>query len=229
MPKNLKAFYSKATLMAVISLAGCTNVPQANYASFSSQIDYPLSHHSQHLLITNQDYGSQRDEQFTIPALPTNKIPPKYLRQEVPNITGQPAGTLVVDTANHFLYLTEQNGKAMRYGIGVGKDGFRWAGQGIIQAKRKWPHWTPTPQMIERDPELQYDLASRQPGLNNPLGARALYIYDKDGHDTLYRIHGSPEWWSIGHNVSSGCIRLMNQDIIDLYDRVSVKTKLIVV
>lgn len=228
MPKSIRNVCYIATLTSVLSLAACTNVPQKNYAIFLSDITYPIKERTINLFTSNHDYAEKIDGPYTLPAIPRSKIPAKYLRQEVPNLTGQPAGTLVVDTTNHFLYLTEANGKAMRYGIGVGKDGFRWSGSGVIQAKRKWPHWTPTPQMIERDPTLRNDMGSREPGLNNPLGARALYIYDANGRDTLYRIHGSPEWWSIGSNVSSGCIRLMNQDIIDLYDRVPLKTKLIV-
>ena len=147
---------------------------------------------------------------------------PQFLRQVVSDPTGEPAGTIVVDTSQHFLYLVLGNGQAMRYGVGLGRDGFEWAGRANVQWKRKWPKWTPPAEMIARQPELakySVDNGGMPPGLDNPLGARALYIF-QNGEDTLYRLHGSPEWNSIGRSVSSGCVRLMNQDIIDLYDRV---------
>jgi lipoprotein-anchoring transpeptidase ErfK/SrfK len=108
---------------------------------------------------------------------------------------------------------------AMRYGVGVGKAGFGWSGRAVIQYKRKWPRWTPTDNMIARDPELEQWRDGMEPGLTNPLGARALYLFE-NGRDTLYRIHGTNEPWSIGQAMSSGCIRLLNQDIIDLYNRI---------
>jgi lipoprotein-anchoring transpeptidase ErfK/SrfK len=137
---------------------------------------------------------------------------------------------VVVDTSNHFLYLVRENGQAMRYGVGLGRAGFEWSGRALIQWKRKWPKWTPPAEMIAREPKLEkYSAANggMQPGLMNPLGARALYIF-QDGVDTLYRVHGSPEWNTIGKSVSSGCVRLMNQDIVDLYDRVPNKTPILV-
>jgi lipoprotein-anchoring transpeptidase ErfK/SrfK len=129
-------------------------------------------------------------------------------------------GTIVIDTPNRFLYLVEGGGKAMRYGIGVGRPGFTWAGVKTVTAMREWPDWRPPDEMIERRPDLPRYMAG---GPENPLGARALYL-----GSTLYRIHGSNEPWSIGSQVSSGCIRMRNDDVTDLYDRVKVGTKVVV-
>jgi lipoprotein-anchoring transpeptidase ErfK/SrfK len=175
-------------------------------------------------------YAAVVDEGYEIPAIPLKKVDPRFLRQIVDDPTGERPGTIVVDTSTHYLYLVRENGKALRYGVGLGRAGFDWSGRAVMQWKRKWPKWTPPEAMIGRQPELErYSAANggMAPGLNNPLGARALYIF-QNGQDTLYRIHGSPEWWSIGKSVSSGCVRLMNQDIIDLYDRVPGKSPILV-
>jgi lipoprotein-anchoring transpeptidase ErfK/SrfK len=175
-------------------------------------------------------YGPVYDEGFEIPAVPIERIDRQFLRQVVPDPTGERAGTIVVDTSAHFLYLVLGNGEAMRYGVGLGRAGFEWSGRANIQWNKKWPTWTPPAEMIARQPELEpysADNGGMPPGLDNPLGARALYIF-QNGEDTLYRLHGSPEWWSIGKSVSSGCVRLINQDIIDLYDRVPDKAPILV-
>lgn len=175
-------------------------------------------------------YGPKPDELFPLPAIPYEKIDPRFYRQMVANPTGERPGVLVVDTANHFLYLTYEGGQAMRYGVGLGRQGFEWAGRGVIQYKRQWPRWTPPDEMVARQPELEpYSIANggMEPGLTNPLGARALYIF-QNGVDTLYRIHGSPEWWTIGKSVSSGCVRMINQDVVDLYNRVPNGTPVVV-
>ncbi|EHS52741.1 ErfK/YbiS/YcfS/YnhG family protein [Rhizobium sp. PDO1-076] len=172
-------------------------------------------------------YGEIFDGGYVIPAVPYWNIPERFYRQQVIDPTGQPAGSIVVDTPNRFLYLVEPGGTAMRYGVGIGREGFAWQGTGVIQWRQKWPKWTPPDEMVARQPELvKYSIANggMPPGLKNPLGARALYIF-QNGEDTLYRLHGSPEWNSIGKAVSSGCVRLMNQDIIDLYERVPNKAK----
>ncbi len=144
----------------------------------------------------------------------------KYDRQEIAYDGKEPPGTVVIDTPHHFLYLVEAGGKALRYGIGVGRPGFTWAGVKTVSAKREWPDWRPPAAMLKRQPELPRFMAG---GPQNPLGARALYL-----GSTEYRIHGSNEPWTIGHNVSSGCIRLRNADIIDLYNRVPVGAKVVV-
>lgn len=183
-------------------------------------------------------YAAVNDGGHAIPAIPIEKIDRRFHRQIVPDPTGERVGTVVVDTSNHFLYVVRPFRRAVRYGVGLGRQGFEWSGAGVIEWKQHWPRWHPPEEMIERQPELEkysteYDPVTKEwkggmpPGVNNPLGARALYIY-QDGKDTLFRLHGSPEWWSIGKSVSSGCVRLMNQDVIDLYDRVAEKSPIVV-
>jgi lipoprotein-anchoring transpeptidase ErfK/SrfK len=151
---------------------------------------------------------------------PRFDIDPKFMRQETDYKTTEEPGTVVIDTDHKFLYLVEPGGKAMRYGIGVGRPGFTWSGTHKVTAKREWPDWTPPEEMIERQPGLPRHVAG---GPGNPLGARALYL-----GSTLYRIHGTNEDWTIGTNVSSGCIRLRNADVEDLYNRVPVGAKVVV-
>jgi lipoprotein-anchoring transpeptidase ErfK/SrfK len=146
---------------------------------------------------------------------------PKFLRQLVSYSGGEAPGTVIVDTSNKFLYLVEDGGKALRYGIGVGRPGFLWSGVKSVTAKREWPDWRPPTEMIARRPDLPRFMPG---GVDNPLGARALYL-----GSTLYRIHGSNEPWTIGTNVSSGCIRMRNDDVTDLYERVKVGTKVVVI
>jgi lipoprotein-anchoring transpeptidase ErfK/SrfK len=148
------------------------------------------------------------------------QMDPRYQRQEVDYAGKEAPGTIVIDTPNKFLYLVQPGGKAIRYGVGVGRPGFTWAGVHTISAKKEWPDWVPPEDMLQRQPGLPHFMAG---GPNNPLGARAMYL-----GSTLYRIHGSNEPWTIGHNVSSGCIRLRNADVIDLYNRVKVGTKVVV-
>jgi lipoprotein-anchoring transpeptidase ErfK/SrfK len=147
-------------------------------------------------------------------------LDPKFMRQVVPYASSEAAGTLVVDTGDHFLYLVLGGGKALRYGIGTAKTGFEWNGTHKITNKREWPDWTPPAEMLARRPDIPHHMDG---GINNPLGARALYI-----GSTLYRIHGTNEPWTIGGDVSSGCIRMVNDDVIDLYGRVKIGAKVIV-
>lgn len=147
-------------------------------------------------------------------------IDPQYLRTEVDYPTSQPAGTIVVDTPSKHLYLVQGGGRALRYGIGVGRPGFTWAGVKSVTRKAEWPDWTPPAEMLLRRPDLPRHMAG---GPENPLGARALYL-----GSSLYRIHGTNEPYTIGQNVSSGCIRMMNEDVTDLYGRVRVGTKVVV-
>lgn len=147
-------------------------------------------------------------------------VNPMYLRQVVRYPTQERSGTVVIDTRAHFLYFVLGDGRALRYGIGVAKSGFEWSGTHQISRKAEWPTWTPPAEMRQRRPELPSSMAG---GPNNPLGARALYI-----GSTLYRIHGTTEPWSIGQDVSSGCIRLTNADVIDLYARVKINSKVVV-
>jgi len=153
------------------------------------------------------------------PAQPA--MDPRYMKQVVNYMGKEPAGTVIIDTPQRFLFLVQGDGKAIRYGIGVGKPGFTWAGEKKITAKKEWPDWVPPPEMLERRPDLPHFMAG---GPENPLGARAMYL-----GSTLYRIHGSNEPWTIGHAVSSGCIRMRNEDVTDLYERVKVGTKVVVI
>lgn len=175
-------------------------------------------------------YGQMRDDGHTLNPIPLERVNKRFLRQEVDFPTSERPGTIVVDTKAHYLYLVERNGKAIRYGVGLGKQGFAWKGRGVIQFKKAWPRWTPSDEMVARSPDLRAFSAAEgglEPGLRNPLGARALYIF-QNGKDTLYRVHGTPDWQSVGKAVSSGCVRMFNQDVIDLYDRVSAKAEIVV-
>jgi lipoprotein-anchoring transpeptidase ErfK/SrfK len=145
----------------------------------------------------------------------------QYLRQEVAYDGHERPGTIIIDTPDKFLFLVEPNGRALRYGVGVGRPGFEWAGVKTVSRKAEWPGWTPPAEMLLRRPELP-DHMDGGPG--NPLGARALYL-----GSSMYRIHGTNEPWTIGKNVSSGCIRMMNQDVIDLYNRVPVGARVVVI
>jgi lipoprotein-anchoring transpeptidase ErfK/SrfK len=175
----------------------------------------------------SNDYGSRQDAGYHLPSIPIYKVDRKYHRQVVRYETAEKPGTVIVDTSAKFLYFVMPEGKAMRYGIGVGREGFEWKGTARVALKREWPVWTPPAAMIKRQPELAKWRGGMPPGPTNALGARALYLYNKGG-DSGYRLHGTPEWNSIGQAMSSGCIRLINQDIIDLYDRVEVGAKVIV-
>ncbi|MBP1849234.1 L,D-transpeptidase [Rhizobium halophytocola] len=172
-------------------------------------------------------YALAEDNGITLPAISYRKLKPRFYRQLVKDPTGMAPGTIVVSVADYHLHLVLGDGMAMRYGIGVGKAGFAWTGTGVIDHKRVWPSWTPTADMRRRLPELNTYAGGMSGGLENPLGARALYIY-QGSRDTLYRIHGTPEWWSIGRSVSSGCIRLINQDAIDLSRRVDPGARVVV-
>ncbi|NVN85156.1 MAG: L,D-transpeptidase [Rhodopseudomonas sp.] len=161
----------------------------------------------------------RQQEEAIEPAHPT--FDPKFEKQFVDYHGKESPGTIVVDTPNKFLFLVQGNGKALRYGIGVGRPGFTWSGVKTISAKKEWPAWTPPPEMLARRPDLPRHMEG---GPQNPLGARAMYL-----GSSLYRIHGSNEPWTIGTNVSSGCIRMRNEDVIDLYGRVNVGARVIVI
>lgn len=195
-----------AAAVALSALAGCT---------FTGPYE----------VFTNA-YGAKTDAGYRLPSVPVYKIPQQYRRQTVSYDTSEAPGTIVVDTASKHLYFVLPEGKAVRYGIGVGREGFEWRGTARIGMKREWPMWTPPSAMIRRQPELAKWRGGMPGGLKNALGARAMYLF-KNG-DTGYRLHGTPEWWSIGKAMSSGCIRLINQDVIDLYNRAQVGAKVIV-
>ena len=175
-------------------------------------------------------YAAIDTEPFPVPAVDLSQVDPRFLRREVSFPTREPPGTVVVDPRRRHAYVVMARGRAMRYGVGVGKqEGFNFQGAASIGRKAEWPGWTPTANMIRREPKRYGPVADGLPGgPDNPLGPRALYLY-RDGRDTMFRIHGTTEPESIGTMVSSGCIRLINQDIIDLYGRVPAGSKAVVV
>lgn len=200
---NSRILKPAAALLLAGALAGCSTVGGGFYTA---------------------SYSSVTDAGYTVPAIPSEKIPAEYRRQIVSYPTKEAPGTIIVDTRQKFLYFIMPDGKAMRYGIGVGRQGFEWSGTARVALKREWPTWTPPSQMIKRQPELAKFRDGMDPGLKNPLGARALYL-----GSTLYRIHGTNEPNTIGREVSSGCIRMTNDDVIDLYGRVGVGAKVVVI
>ena len=205
----------------LLTAAGCTTATD------------PTSQEPRRLpqLTGNAAYRALPNEKFPIPAVRPGELPRKYQRRRVPYQTSEKPGTVVVDTRNYYLYHVEPGGMAMRYGVGLGRAGFAWSGRARIAWKRKWPTWTPPESMIRREPQLRRwsaDNGGMPPGLTNPLGSRALYIF-QGNRDTLYRLHGTPEVRSIGRAVSSGCVRLVNQDVIHLYDRVKPGSTIVVV
>ncbi|SRR6266540_3816241 len=179
-------------------------------------------------------YAQVHGEPFPVPAVRLSDINPTYLRKAVYYPTSESLGTIIIDPQNYFLYFVQGGGRALRYGVGVGREGFGWSGVATIHDKQEWPDWYPPKEMIQRQPELKRQMSELRSGLgmaggsHNPLGARAMYLW-QGNRDTLYRIHGTFEPWTIGKNVSSGCIRMINQDIIDLYQRTPVGAKVVVV
>ncbi|MDQ2067007.1 L,D-transpeptidase [Xinfangfangia sp. CPCC 101601] len=172
-------------------------------------------------------YAAQSDGQFSVPELPIDQIPEAYRRQVVEYPSDQVPGTIIIHPSQRVLYYVLGKNKAIRYGIAVGAEGFGWSGESIVSKKRHWPTWTPPKEMIERKPSLQKWENGQPGGPTNPMGARAIYL-TSNGVDYGYRIHGTPEWKSIGRNASSGCFRMINQDVMDLYERVQGGEKVIV-
>ena len=172
-------------------------------------------------------YAAIEDDQFPIRASRMELVPARFWRQDVEDPTGEAPGTIVVDTSNRFLYHVRDAGRATRYGVGIGAAGFEWSGRAHVAYKRAWPRWTPPAEMIVRQPELERYRHGMEPGPDNPLGPRALYIH-QGNTDTLYRIHGNSDERTIGQAVSSGCVRLLPQDIIHLHDNVRSGSPLLV-
>lgn len=168
--------------------------------------------------------GEIPDEPFNIPKVDLALVPPEFRKQRVDYDGPERAGIVVIDTHERFLYLVLEGRTALRYGIGVGRAGFTWSGIARVRRKATWPGWRPTAAMLKRRPDLPRYV---EPGVNNPLGCRALYLYQGE-RDTLYRIHGTNEPWTVGGTDSSGCIRLLNEDILDLYGRVPLGTTVVV-
>jgi lipoprotein-anchoring transpeptidase ErfK/SrfK len=200
----MPGYLVRALLVALLLVA-----PSTGYAQNLLQLFAPPPEPTAKEVPPGVDHGSSED-----------LLPPEYRKQPVFYRTSQPPGTIIISTPERFLYLVQGNNVAMRYAIGVGRDGYQWGGTLRISRKKEWPDWTPPPEMIERQPYLPRWMAG---GPGNPLGARALYL----GH-TVYRIHGTNAPETIGHAMSSGCFRLINEDIIDLYNHVPVGTKVVV-
>ncbi|MGF1622364.1 MAG: L,D-transpeptidase family protein [Rhodomicrobiaceae bacterium] len=215
-----RSFLAGSASLGALALAGCSaNSQRANGVFAPNNSNYAAI------------YGPVRAEPYPVPGIKLERVPRRFYRQRVRYATTEAPGTIVVDTANYYLYLVEGGGEAMRYGVGLGRQGFEWSGRAVVKYKKEWPTWTPPETMIAREPDLvRYSAANggMPPGPENPLGARALYIF-QGNVDTLYRIHGSPEYWTIGKSVSSGCVRMMQQDVIDLYQRVPNGTPIVVV
>jgi lipoprotein-anchoring transpeptidase ErfK/SrfK len=217
---NFTSLHRAGVLAAtLLTMAGCSTVGDMS----RSALGYAAP-----AAVGDPRYAAFEDDGIAIPAIPAAHLTEENQRQIV-DFTGPEApGTIVVDPAAHFLYLVEADGKAMRYRVGVGKAGFAFAGNATVARKAEWPGWTPTPNMLKREPERFGPYAGGvDGGLGNPLGARALYLY-RGGRDTYYRIHGTNEPATIGRSVSSGCIRMFNQDVIDLENRVPVGAEVVV-
>lgn len=216
-----------AAVGVFVALAGCTTPDTGSNSQPVNPIFVAM-------------YAPVQGEPFRVPAIPVSRIDPKLFRQTVvtpPRVPNEP-GTVVIDPQEKFLYLVQAGGQSLRYGIGVGKQGFSWAGEAEIWDKQHWPKWFPPVEMMERDPYAAQFPDGMDGGPANPLGSRTLYLFQgecNEGNlrtancrDTLYRIHATNEPMSIGKAVSSGCIRMWNQDVIDLYERVPIGTKVVV-
>jgi lipoprotein-anchoring transpeptidase ErfK/SrfK len=199
-----------------VSLSGC-----ATFDPDWLGIGYDVSE------LDRRNYAGLERERFPVAAADLAKLDPKYRRQQVAYRTAEPKGTIVVDTAQRYLYLVGDHGRATRYGIEVGREGMSWSGSAIIARKAEWPTWTPPAEMVARDPRTAPFAGGMPGGPDNPLGARALYLY-QGGRDTLYRIHGGGRPGTLGKATSSGCIRLLDHDAIDLYNRVPAGTRTVV-
>jgi len=227
-----RRFFTNVTMSgAGAFLAGCNSsrfIDSTSTGSIAAQSRRPAIGVDANLRSSAVMYAEQVDGEYTLASVPYDDMDGRFRRQRVVNQTGMEPGTILIDPHNHYAYFVLSHDEAVRYGIGVGKAGFEWTGYAVIGRKAKWPIWTPPAEMIERRPELEEYRSGKAGGLDNPLGARALYLY-ADGRDTLYRLHGTPEWQSIGKSMSSGCIRFLNQDVVDLFERAPVGTRVKVI
>jgi lipoprotein-anchoring transpeptidase ErfK/SrfK len=232
-----RSLIAGASASAAVTLAGCVNSnpnPSINATAFTPLS--PLANPAMADAVEPQYssiYAEVKDVAFTVPAVDYSQVDRAFLRKSVSYDTKEASGTIVVDPANHFLYHVEDGGRATRYGVGVGRDGFRWAGEARIKSKQEWPDWYPPKEMLDRRPDLDKSMVALQSGVGmhggpaNPLGARAMYLW-QGNQDTYFRIHGTNEPWTIGTSQSSGCIRMINQDAMDLYQKTPVGTRVVV-
>jgi lipoprotein-anchoring transpeptidase ErfK/SrfK len=212
------------SLISTLRLAGLPVVMSLGLAACVAPVattpaDPIAAKRTANLVPAEMAYVARMDGDIAVPAIPLEKLPEAYRRQEVAYETDRPAGSIIIHPGQKFLYFVTGPNKAIRYGISVGKDGFEWAGEAVVSQTKNWPTWTPPKEMIERSPKLEKWKDGQPGGPTNPLGARAIYLLS-GGRDYGYRIHGTPDWWSIGKNASSGCIRMIQQDVIDLNTRV---------
>jgi lipoprotein-anchoring transpeptidase ErfK/SrfK len=223
---------------AAASVAGCVSSdPNASVNAAAMAPSPPPSHPAVMADAVEPQYSAVyaevKDTNFTVPAVKLSQVNSAFLRTNVAYATKESPGTIVVDPANHYLYRVEDGGRATRYGIGVGREGFVWYGEATIKSKQEWPDWYPPKEMIDRRPDLKKVMVGLQSGVgmhggpSNPLGARAMYLW-QGNHDTYFRIHGTNEPWTIGSSQSSGCIRMINQDAMDLYQKTPVGTRVVV-
>ena len=206
---NRRSFLiGSAATLGVLSLAGCATGGMS-------------------MAEAERVYGPVPSERFPIPAVNVNKLNPKYMRRTVAYDTKEVAGTIIVDPRNYYVYRVEGDGMATRYGANVGRAGFLWNGDAYIGRKAEWPIWTPPKEMIQRQPEAAKYAGGMAPGLDNPLGARTLYLY-QNGAYTLYTLYSTIMPETIGKGVTSGCVGLLTQDMLDLYEKTPVDTKVVV-
>ena len=209
-PLNRRSFLLGAAAgLGALSLAGCAATDGISVAE------------------ARKMYGPVPDDKFPIPAVDVTKMDPKYYRRMVAYDSKEEPGTIIVDPHKYYVYRIEGDGKATRYGANVGRQGFLWSGEAYVGRKAEWPVWTPPPEMIKRQPEAAKYARGMAPGLDNPLGARVLYLY-QNGVYTLFTIYSTSDPETIGTNLTSGCTGLLSQDMIDLYSRTPVKTKVVV-
>jgi len=193
-----------------LGVAGCSALPEGADPSLATTA-----------------YAPSPNEKFRVIKANMDVIPREFHRRVVRYNTPEKPGTIIVDTANRHLFLVEENNVAIRYGIGVGREGFEWNGRAKVRRKAKWPRWTPPAEMVAREPRLRPYRGGMPGGYKNPLGARALYLF-QGNRDTLYRLHGTNDPKSIGKAMSSGCVRLLNHDVADLYERTKLGADVIV-
>jgi lipoprotein-anchoring transpeptidase ErfK/SrfK len=204
---NRRSFLLGSVGLGTLGLAGCATTDDMSEAK--------------------KIYGPVADKRFDIPAVDVSKLDAKYVRRTVRYDSKEAPGTIIVDPGKYHVYRIEGDGNATRYGANVGRDGFRWSGEAYVGRKAEWPIWTPPREMIARQPEARKYAGGMAPGLDNPLGARTLYLY-QNGRYTLYTIYSTSDPETIGSGITSGCTGLLTQDMIDLYSRTPVKTKVVV-
>ncbi|WP_293853809.1 L,D-transpeptidase [uncultured Alsobacter sp.] len=201
--------FGSAAGLGALGLAGCTTIDGMTTAE------------------AEKVYGPLPQEKFPVPAVDVTKLDRKYYRRTVRYDSKEAPGTIIVDPGNYYVYRIEEDGMATRYGANVGRDGFRWSGDAYIGRKAEWPIWTPPAEMIKRQPEAAKYAGGMAPGLDNPLGARTLYLYQNNRY-TLYTIYSTSDPETIGNGITSGCVGLLTQDMMHLYEQTPVKTKVVV-